>query len=139
MLKVLMALLGIEFFFANGITNYVLRKTGVVIPLEIKEAVVDRVYRLRLDVKLLIQFTWFLILVAGLPLQFKIWDLQFQLWLERFFNPLFNFLAYCQGLFEGFVLGVLVAIALWVIVNWFENQKAKFYIFYLLYRCGAIE
>jgi len=138
MLRILMTLLGIEYFLASGFTNLVIRKTRIAMPDDLKEAVIDRVHRLRLDTQLLIKFLWLLTVLVGFPLQFKIWDLEFQLWLERLLNPLFNFLAYCQGMFEGFVLGLLTAIALWVIINWFENQKARLSIYYLLYRCRAI-
>jgi|LakMenEpi03Aug12_release.lakeMendotaPanAssembly.Ray.scaffolds.fasta_scaffold423309_1 hypothetical protein len=139
MLKILITLLGVEYFFANGITNLVVKKTRLAIPSEIKEAIVDRVHRLRLDTQLLIQFLWLLTVFVGFPLQFKIWDLQVQLWLERFLNPLFNFLAFCQGFTEGTAFGILIAtLLLWVLPNWFKNQKAKLYIFYLLYRCRAI-
>lgn len=137
MLKILMALLGVEYFLANGLTNLVLKKTGVVIPNEVKQAIVDRVHRLRLDTKLLIQFMWFLILFAGLPMQFKIWDLEWQLFLERLFNPIFQLLAFCQGFIEGTAFGLLIAIAFWFASNWMLNQRAKLQIFYLLYRCGA--
>jgi len=139
MLKILMTLFGLEYFFASGITNYVLRKTNLVIPEELKEIITDRVHRLRLDIKLLAEFVWLLVIIVGIPVQFKIWGLQLALFLERLLNPIFQFFAYCEGLITGFMLGILVAIALWVIINWFENQKAKLSIYCLLYRCGAIE
>ena len=132
MLKLILTLFGIEYFFANGITNLVIKKTGLAIPEELRIALVNRVHRLRLDL-------WVFILLIGIPFQIKLWDLEIQLWIEKFLNPLFNFLAYCQGMFEGFVLGLLTAIALWIVFNWFENQKAKLCIYYLLYRCRAIE
>jgi hypothetical protein len=139
MLKILMTLFGIEYFFASGIVNYILKKTNLAINEDLKETITDRVHRLRLDTKLLIQFMWFLTIFIGIPYQFKIWDLQIQLWVEKFFNPIFQFLAFCQGFVEGTAFGLLIAIAFWIAANWMLNQRAKLSIYYLLYRCRAIE
>lgn len=139
MLKILIALLGFEYIFASKVVQFGIEKTQIALPEEVKNALIDRVHRMRLDARVLSQFLWFAILIVGFPLQFKVWGLQIALFIERFLNPIFEFLAFCQGFMEGTLFGVLIAIAFWIAINWFENQKAKFYIFYLLYRCGAIE
>jgi hypothetical protein len=132
MLKLILALFGIEYFIASGITNLVIKKTGLAIPENLKLAITDRVHRLRLDI-------WVFLTLIGIPFQFKVWDLQIQLWIEKFLNPIFNLLAFCQGFIEGTAFGLLAAIAFWIAANWMLNQRAKLSIYYLLYRCRAIE
>jgi hypothetical protein len=131
MLKLILTLFGIEYFIASNITNLVIKKTGLAIPEDLRLAMTDRVHRLRLDI-------WVFLTLIGIPFQFKVWDLQIQLWIEKVFNPIFNFLAFCQGFIEGTAFGLLVAIAFWIAANWMLNQRAKLQIFYLLYRCRAI-
>ena len=138
-IKILSVLFGFEYALSAFLVEKGLKKLNLVLPETTVNLLKDRVHRLRFELRLLINFLIVITGVYAFPLQMKIWDLEWQLWLERFFNPIFQFLAFCQGFVEGTLFGVLIAIALWIAINWFENQKAKGYVFYLLYKCRAIE
>jgi hypothetical protein len=139
MFKLMALMFGFEYTVSSLLVEKSLKKLNLALPQDWVELIKNRVYRLRLELRLLSQFMWFITAFYALPMQLKIWDLEWQLWVERFFNPIFQFLAFCQGFVEGTLFGFLIAIAFWIAANWYLNQKAKRYCFYLLYRCGAIE
>lgn len=135
--KVLAVLFGFEYALSSYLVEKGLKKINLVLPDETVKIVKDRVFRMKFELRLLINFLIFITGLYALPMQLRIWDLEWQLFLERLFNPIFQFLAFCQGFVEGTLFGVLIAIAFWIAINWFENQKAKFYIFYLIYKYRA--
>jgi hypothetical protein len=133
MLKLILTLFGIEYFIASNITNLVIEKTGLAIPEDLKLAVTDRVHRLRFELRLLFRLLVFITGFYAFPMQMRIWDLEWQLLIERFLNPIFEVLAFCQGLVTGILIGVLVTVTLF----WLEKNKTMLLNLYLLHIHGV--
>lgn len=134
--------LAIAFSFELGFANYVvqrgLRACHLCIPEQMKTVLVDRVHRLRLDTRLILSLAWLIILLVGLPLEFKIWDLETQVWTLKFLMPIFKFLVYWRGFLEGTTFGIGVSLLNRKLTDWINLQEQKAQIYYLLYRCKAI-
>ena len=138
LVKVLAIAFGLEIKFANYVVQQGLKTCHLCIPEEIKTVLVDRVHRLRLDTRLILSLMWLIILLVGLPLEFKIWDLESQVWILKFLMPIFKFLAYWRGFLEGTTFGIGVSLLSRKLTDWINLQKQKAQIYYLLYRCKAI-
>lgn len=142
--NVLVAVTGLEYNFAKYLTLKGLEKAKLSLSDKLTTALISRVYRLRLDIKLVLSLVWLAIIMTGLPLEFRIWDLEFQvmdleyqLWLFKLLSSIFQFLAYCRGFMEGTCFGLLIAGARHTLINWMALQQEKARIYYLLYRCNA--
>lgn len=138
LVKALVVVFNVEHKFANYVVQTGLSLSRLSLPETAKTALVDRVYRLRLDTRLMLSLMWFTILVVGIPLEFRIWDLETQIWTLKFLLPIFKFLAYWRGFLEGTTFGFGIALINSKLTNWINLQKQKSQIYYLLYRCKAI-
>ena len=138
LVKALAVALDVEYKFANFIVQQGLNISRLSLPEVTRTALIDRVYRLRLDTRLMLNVMWLTLLLFGLPLEFKIWDLESQIWILKFFIPIFKFLAYWRGFLEGTSFGLGVAFAHRKLTNWIDLQRQKSRVYYLLYRCKAI-
>ena len=138
LVKVLAIAFSFELRFANYVVQRGLRACHLCIPEQMKTVLVDRVHRLRLDTRLILSLLWLIILLVGLPLEFKIWDLETQVWTLKFLMPIFKFLAYWRGFLEGTTFGIGVSLLNRKLTDWINLQRQKAQIYYLLYRCKAI-
>lgn len=138
LVKALAIAFNFEYKFANYAVQQGLRACHLCIPEEIKAALIVRVHRLRLDTRFILSLMWLTILLVGLPLEFKIWDLETQVWILKFLMPIFKFLAYWRGFLEGTTFGIGVSLLNRKLTDWINLQRQKAQIYYLLYRCKAI-
>ncbi len=139
LLKALTIAFNFEYRFANFVVQQGLNASRLCLPETVKASLIDRVHRFRLDARLALNITWIVVLLVGLPLEFKIWDLESQLWILKFFLvPVFKFLAYWRGFLEGTTFGLGLALINHKLIHWINLQGRKAQIYYLLYRCKAI-
>lgn len=138
LLKALTIAFNFEYRFANFVVQQGLNASRLCLPETVKASLIDRVHRFRLDACLALNLTWIIVLLVGLPLEFKIWDLESQLWILKFFIPIFKFLAYWRGFMEGTTFGLGIAFCFRKLIDWIDLQKQKAQVYYLLYRCKAI-
>ena len=138
LIQAVLSIFNVEYRFAEYLVLKGLEKTRLNLPNSIKQALINRVYRLRLDIRLITSILWFILVLIGLPLQFQIWDLESQVWLLRLISPILQFLAYCRGFCEGTCCGLLVAALVSKLIQWVKLQQHKTQIYYLLYRCKAL-
>src|SRR4028118_28640 len=100
LIQAVLSIFNVEYRFAEYLVLKGLEKTRLNLPNSIKQALINRVHRLRLDIRLITSILWFVLVLIGLPLQFHIWDLESQVWLLRLISPILQFLAYCRGFCE---------------------------------------
>lgn len=143
-LQAIVSVFNVEYSFAQYLVLKGLEKTKVTVTDKQKTALIDRVYRLRFDIKFLLTLLWLAILLIGLPLKFqiwnlemKVWDLEFQLCLLKVLSSIFQFVAYLQGLLEGVCIGLIVAKGNQISNDWFYLQQQKARLYYLVQRCKA--
>lgn len=144
-LQAIVSIFNVEYNFAQYLVLKGLERTKLSVSDKERTALVDRVYRLRFDIKFLLSLLWLAVLFIGLPLKFqvwnlemKVWDLEFQLCLLKILSTIFQFVAYIRGLLEGICVGLVIAKGNQISTNWFYLQQAKVHIYYSAYRCKAM-
>lgn len=144
-LQAIVSVFNVEYSFAQYLVLKGLERTKISVSDKEKTALINRVYRLRFDIKFLLTLLWLAILLIGLPLKFqiwnlemKVWDLEFQLCLLKVLSSIFQFFAYIRGLLEGICVGLVIAKGNQISTNWFYLQRAKVQLYYLSYRCKAM-
>lgn len=142
LLQVIVSVFNIEYGFAQYLVLKGLEKTKIRVTDKERTALVDRLYRLRFDIKFFLSLLWLAILLIGLPLKFqiwnleiKVWDLEFQLCLLKVLSSIFQFLAYIRGLLEGICVGLIIAKGNQILTNWFYLQQQKAKLYYSVQRC----
>lgn len=133
LLKVLGFVLSLDYVMASIVVEKVLKKMNLILPQEAITLIKDKVHRLRFELRLLFRLLMFITGFYALPMQMRIWDLEWQLLIERFLNPIFEVLSFCQGLITGILIGILVTVTLF----WLEKNKARILNYYLLHVHGA--
>ncbi len=141
-LQTIVSVFNLEYNFAQYLVLKGLAKVNIRVTEKEKNALIDRVYRLRFDVKILLSLLWLAVLLIGLPLKIQIWNLEMQLWdlefqicILKFLSTIFQFIAYFRGLLEGIFLGLAIASIKQQCNNWLNLQKEKAKVYYLIYKC----
>ena len=145
LIRLFMSIFDVEYNFATLLVKKGLEITKLTISSELKNVLIDRVHRLRIDARCALYLICFAVIVIGIPLEFQIWglkfqiwDLEYQLWLLKFATGILRFLSYFQGFLEGTAFGLLLAASRRYISGWFNLQQQKVQVYYLYYRCTVI-
>jgi len=138
LVQAILGIFNVEYKFAEFLVLKGLEKARLSIPEDMKKALINRVHRLRLDIRLITSILWFMVILIGLPLQFQVWDLESQVWILKLVSPILQFLAYCRGFAEGTCCGLIAAAITRSSIHWIELQKQKVQIYYLICRVKGV-